>query len=793
MTIPNKQGLYDPQFEHENCGIGLIVDMKGRKSHDIVQGALEICVNLDHRGGCGCDPITGDGAGIFIQTPDKFFRKILKTQLSTDLPNLGDYGVGFFFLSADQNSREKEKKVVEEVLLDENLELITWRPVPVNSGILGKASAACEPVMEQVFVRKPEGLAPGLEFERKLYLARRIISHRLRYSGESHDVDFHACCFSSRTLTYKGMLTTEQLGDYFPDLSDSDMESALALTHSRFSTNTFPSWPRAQPFRYICHNGEINTVRGNENWLYARQMQLASEVFGDDVQKLFPIIRQDGSDSQKFDNCLEFLTLSGRSLAHSMMMMIPEPWEKHKSMDKNKRDFYEFHACLMEPWDGPASIAFSDGVQIGAVLDRNGLRPSRYYVTSDDRVILASEVGVLSSIPSSNVVKKGRLEPGRMFLVDMEQGRIIEDAELKDDIAGQAPYGEWIDQSIITEHSLASSTQSIEDDSDTLLVRQKAFGYTFEDLRFLIGPSANSGKQPLGSMGNDSPLAVLSDKAQLLYNYFKQLFAQVTNPPIDPIREEIVTASVTFIGSEGNLTKPGPESSRMIKFESPLVADEVVRKLQGDLPEGFRSATLPIQFSAGSENSDAQLQAGLEILFKKADDAINEGVNVLVLSDRGISPEEAPIPCLLACSGLHHHLIRQGTRTKVSLIVESGEPREVQHFALLLGYGADLINPYLALETVRYLIKTGDLAGEPHQACAKFLKANLNGVIKTMSKMGISTIASYRGAQIFEAIGLNQEVIDKYFTKTPSRVEGCLLYTSPSPRDGLLSRMPSSA
>jgi len=773
MTIPHKQGLYDPQFEHENCGIGLIVDMKGRKSHDIVQGALEICVNLDHRGGCGCDPITGDGAGIFIQTPDKFFRKILKKLQSIELPKLGDYGVGFFFLSSDQTSRENERKVVEEVLSEEGIDLITWRTVPVNSGILGKASAACEPVMEQVFVQRPEKVNAGLDFERKLYLARRIISHRLRYSGESHDVDFHACCFSSRTMTYKGMLTTEQLGEYFPDLSDPDMESALALTHSRFSTNTFPSWPRAQPFRYICHNGEINTVRGNENWLYARQMQLASEVFGEDVKKLFPIIRQDGSDSQKFDNCLEFLTLSGRSLAHSMMMMIPEPWEKHKSMDKQKRDFYEFHACLMEPWDGPASIAFSDGVQIGAVLDRNGLRPSRYYVTSDDRVILASEVGVLSSIPSSKVVRKGRLEPGRMFLVDMEQGRIIEDAELKANIASQAPYGEWINQSIISEDSLPQNNHSTVDNNETLLCRQKTFGYTFEDLRFLIGPSADSGKQPLGSMGNDSPLAVLSDKPQLLYNYFKQLFAQVTNPPIDPIREEIVTASVTFVGSEGNLTQPGPESSRMIKFESPLVGDDVIRKLQGDLPKGFLSVTLPIQFSATSFNGEGNpLQSGLERLYKEADEAISSGVNILVLSDRNISAEEAPIPCLLACSGLHHHLIRQGTRTKVSLIIESGEPREVQHFSLLLGYGADLVNPYLALETVRYLIHTGDLAGEPQSACAKFLKANLNGVIKTMSKMGISTIASYRGAQIFEAIGLNQEVIDKFFTKTPSRVEG---------------------
>ncbi|MDG1132595.1 MAG: glutamate synthase large subunit [Opitutales bacterium] len=774
MTTPQKQGLYDPQFEHENCGIGLIVDMKGRKSHDIVRGALEICVNLDHRGGCGCDPITGDGAGIFIQTPDKFFRKVVLEEISKELPPAGDYGVAFLFLSSKESDRINEKRIVEEVLNEENLSLIGWRKVPVRSEILGKASAACEPLMEQLFVERPEGVEPGLAFERKLYLARRIISHRLRYLDRYDDVYFHACCFSSRTIVYKGMLTTEQLSDYFPDLSDPDMESALALTHSRFSTNTFPSWPRAQPFRYICHNGEINTVRGNENWLYARQMQLASEVFGDDVSKLFPIIREDGSDSQKFDNCLEFLTLSGRSLAHSMMMMIPEPWEKHKNMDDHKREFYEFHACLMEPWDGPASIAFSDGVQIGAVLDRNGLRPSRYYVTSDDRVILASEVGVLSSIPSNKIVRKGRLEPGRMFLVDMDEGRIIEDDELKKNISSEAPYGTWLKSSLINQADLPPVSSNSEDVFSTLLTRQKAFGYTFEDLRFLIGPSAEVGKQPLGSMGNDSPLAVLSEKPQLVYNYFKQLFAQVTNPPIDPIREEIVTASVTFLGSEGNLTKPGPDSARMIKFESPLVDDKVILQLKGELPAPFKSVILSALFKADRKDKPCAkaLEASLGDLFFQADQAIENGVNLLIISDRGINSGQAAIPCLLASSGLHHHLIRKGTRTKVSIIVESGEPREVQHFALLLGYGADLINPYLALETVRHLIHTGDLKADPDSACQKFLKANLNGVIKTMSKMGISTIASYRGAQIFEAIGLNQEVIDQYFTKTSSRVSG---------------------
>ena len=569
------------------------------------------------------------------------------------------------------------------------------------------------------------------------------------------------------------MLTTEQLSDYFPDLADPDMESALALTHSRFSTNTFPSWPRAQPFRYLCHNGEINTVRGNENWLYARQMQLASEVFAEDVEKIFPIIRADGSDSQKFDNCLEFLILSGRSLAHSMMMMIPEPWEKHQNMDRSKHDFYKFHACLMEPWDGPASIAFSDGVQIGAVLDRNGLRPSRYYVTSDDRVILASEVGVLSDIPASTVVRKGRLEPGRMFMIDMKAGRIIGDQELKQEISTQETYGQWLSESLVESSQLEVHPLKHSDNFDDIITRQKAFGYTFEDLRFLIGPSAQSGKQPLGSMGNDSPLAVLSDKSQLIYNYFKQLFAQVTNPPIDPIREEIVTASISFVGSEGNLTKPGPSSCRMIKYDTPLIDDLEVSKLQGPLPDGFKSATLNTLFDPSANDPEGNsLTSSLNELFLEAEREIESGTNILILSDRQVSKDAAAIPALLACAGLHHHLIRKGTRTKVSLIVESGEPREVQHFALLLGYGADLINPYLSLETIRYMISEGNLDLAPEVACKNFLKANLSGVIKTMSKMGISTIASYRGAQIFEAIGLNQSVIDKYFSKTASRVEG---------------------
>ncbi len=784
------QGLYDPALEHDNCGVGFLVDMKGRKSHRIIEGALEICVNLDHRGGCGCDAKTGDGSGLFIQLPHNFFKEVCPKEAGFDVPEEGTYGAGFVYLSSDEEDREQEIAIIEEIVEDEGLTLLGWRDVPVKSEMLGKASAACEPVMKQVFIGRGPDCTDALSFERKLYILRRVATHRIRYQGADEEALFYFSSLSCRTMTYKGMLTTEQLTQYFPDLHHPAMDSALALVHSRFSTNTFPNWPRAQPFRYMCHNGEINTVRGNENWLHARQMVLASEVFGKDLKKLLPIIREDGSDSQKFDNCLEFLVLSGRSLAHSMMMMIPEPWERHRSMSQAKRDFYEYHACLMEPWDGPASIAFSDGEQIGAVLDRNGLRPSRYYVTKDDLVIMASEVGVLSGVEPENVVEKGRLEPGRMFLVDMKEGRIVGDAELKEKIVAEKPYGEWLSRNLVSADDLPETTNVKADDFSSIGLRQKAFGYTYEDLRFIIGPSAESGKQPLGSMGNDAPLAVLSDQSQLLYNYFKQLFAQVTNPPIDPIREELVTSSVTFLGSEGDLIQPSAENCRMIKYESPLIDNMQLARLRRSKMKDFRTATLSMVFESGIGGlpsghsgipeprvSDRGLEAALERLFEDADTAINDGVKILILSDRSIDGRRSPIPALLACSGLHHHLIRSGTRTQASIVIESGEPREVHHFALLLGYGADAINPYLALETVRHMVSEGDVPGDPEEACQKFLQANLNGVIKTMSKMGISTVASYRGAQVFESIGLTDYVIDKYFTKTASRIQGIGLTT----------------
>lgn len=777
--------MYDPSNEHDNCGVGFLVDMKGRPSHNLVKWALEICVNLDHRGGCGCDAQTGDGAGIFMQIPHTFFLREAKTH-GFELPAFGEYGVGFVYLSPVEKERIKEEQIVNEVIEEEGLQVLGWRDVPVRNEDLGKASAACEPIMRQVFIGKGEDIADEAAFQRRLYITRRVATHRIRYRGVEKESHFYFSTLHNRTIVYKGMLTTDQLTHYFVDLDDETFETAMALVHSRFSTNTFPSWPRAQPFRYMSHNGEINTMRGNENWMHARQMCVQSELFGKELKKLLPIIREDGSDSQNFDNALEFLTLSGRSLPHSVMMMIPEPWERHEMMSQSKKDFYEYHACMMEPWDGPASIAFSDGKVIGAVLDRNGLRPSRYYVTQDDLVIMASEVGVLPWVKPEDVVKKGRLEPGRMFLVDTEEGRIIDDEELKEKIAAEKPYGQWLKENLVREEDLPDVEGDFESvETSTLLQRQRAFGYTHEDKRLLIGPSAASGNQPLGSMGNDTPLAVLSDRPQLLYNYFKQIFAQVTNPPIDPIREELITASVTFLGSEGDIVNPGPDNCRMIKVENPIIDNRKLENIRNFKARGFKPATLPILFQPEvgyldpghsgimePKISGRGLERALDKLFEHADTAINDGVNLLVLSDRDIDSEKAAIPALLAVAGLHHHLIRQGTRTKVSIILESGEPREVHHFAVLLGYGCDVINPYLAIETARDMCEQGEIDVDPDKAVKNFIKANIKGVIKTMAKMGISTVASYRGAQIFEAIGLRHEVIDRYFTKTASRVEG---------------------
>ena len=770
MGSPPKQGLYDPQFEHDSCGIGFVVNIKGKKSHQVVADGLQILMNLDHRGAVGHEPNTGDGAGILIQTPHEFLVKAT-AKLGFKLPVFGDYGAGMLFLPPNLLERNAVKTAFAKIVSAEGQTLLGWRDVPTDNSSLGKTAIAAEPHMAQVFIGRNPELKDEAAFERKLYIIRKQAEQKIRYGSKIDGGKwFYVSSLAVRTMTYKGMLMPEQVAKYYPELCDESMVTALALVHSRFSTNTFPSWDRAHPNRYIAHNGEINTLRGNVNWMKAAQANFKSALFGKDIKKVIPVINEDGSDSAQFDNCLELLVMAGRELPHAMMMMIPEPWENHESMDTERKAFYEYNSCLIEPWDGPASMAFTDGIRIGACLDRNGLRPSRYYVTKDDVVIMASEAGVLPIAPE-RVASKGRLQPGRMFLIDTEQGRIIADEELKKKYASAHPYREWLDKYHVLLENLPEPTQHTEPSHRKILQEQQAFGYTFEDLRIIVGPMASTGIQPLGSMGTDTPLAVLSNKPQLLYNYFKQLFAQVTNPPIDPIREEIITATHTMVGSRGGLLNSKPDSCALIRLDQPILTDEELEKLRQVNRPGFRAATLPILFKAA--DGEKGLETALEELFAAADAAIKDGANIVILSDRGVSPELAPIPALLATAGLHHHLIRTGTRGRTGLVLESGEPREVHHFALLIGYGCSAINPYLAYETIDDLIKEGLLVNTDHKtAIKKYIKAAIKGVVKTMAKMGISTVQSYRGAQIFEAVGLNSEVVDKYFTWTPSRIEG---------------------
>lgn len=767
---PAAQGLYDPQNEKDSCGIGFVCHIKGKRSHQIIQDALKILVNLDHRGACGCEANTGDGAGILLQMPHEFFQTVLPSNNIYNLPEPGHYAAGLVFLPRDPVLRRQCERTVEQIVRDSGQQFLGWRTVLTRNFDLGATAVAYEPVIRQMFIGRDPALTDDLDFERKLYVIRRTCAARLRYSDAQTGNVFYIPSLSARTIIYKGMLTPAQVSSYYPDLSHPDMKSALALVHSRFSTNTFPSWERAQPFRYVSHNGEINTLRGNENWMAANQALFASEKFGDDLKQLLPIIREDGSDSAKFDNVLEFLTLAGRPVHHAILMMIPEPWSGHESMSPEKRAFYEFHACLMEPWDGPASMAFTDGVKVGAILDRNGLRPSRYYVTHDDYVIMASEAGVLDHVPPGNVKAKGRLQPGRMFLVDMQQGRIIDDEEIKMELAAAKPYAQWLKDNLVPLKSLQAPEVVPGVEHETVLRRQKVFGYTYEDLRFILGPMAQTGVEPVGSMGNDTPLAVLSRKPQLLYSYFKQLFAQVTNPPIDSIREEIITSTVTYIGSEANLLDPDAGSCRQIKLDYPILDNEDLARLRAVNLPGFKSATLDILFPAFTNGIG--LERAMERLYREADKAIAGGANILILSDRGVDAEKAPIPALMAVSGLHHHLIRSGTRTKCALVLESGEPREVHHFATLIGYGVSAINPYLAFESLYDMIASNMLSEEFGVAVKHFIKSGIKGVVKTMSKMGISTVQSYCGAQIFEAVGLKKDVVDRYFTRTPTRIEG---------------------
>jgi glutamate synthase (ferredoxin) len=764
-----KQGLYDPWYEHDSCGVGFVVNIKGKKSHKIIRDALTILVNLNHRGACGCEANTGDGAGILMQMPHGFFKEVARKD-KIKLPPLGDYGVAMMFLPRDPNERRTCEILFENIVVEEGQKFLGWRLVPTDNSTLGATARMSEPFMQQAFIKRSGRLADDMAFERKLYVIRKRAERAIRYSGIKGGHWFYISSLSCRTLIYKGMLLTEQMDQYYPDLKNPAMESALALVHSRFSTNTFPSWDRAHPYRYIAHNGEINTLRGNINWMHARQAMFQSDAFGDDLKKLLPVINTDGSDSGMFDNCLELLVLAGRSLPHAIMMMIPEPWANHATMSDEKKAFYEYHSCLMEPWDGPASIAFTDGKKIGAVLDRNGLRPSRYYVTKDDLVIMASEVGVLD-VPAERVLLKGRLQPGRMFLVDTEEGRIVADEELKLKIATEQPYRQWLNDHLLDLASVGESAHAHELSRHTVLQRQQAFGYTFEDLRIVMTPMARDGVEAVGSMGCDTPLAVLSSKPQLLYNYFQQLFAQVTNPPIDSIREELVTSALTTIGSERNLLKPKPMSCNFIKLPSPILTNEEFAKLKYIQQAGFKSVTLPILFKAA--DGEAGLARAMDDLCARASSAVEAGANILILSDRGVDVEMAAIPALLAVAGLHHHLIREGTRTRVGLVLESGEPRDVHHFSLLIGYGVGAINPYVAFETIDSMVREGLLVNIAHEdACKNYVKAAVKGVVKVISKMGISTIQSYRGAQIFEAIGLHPSVVEKYFTGTASRVGG---------------------
>jgi glutamate synthase (ferredoxin) len=767
---PGAAGLYDPMHEHDACGVGFVVHIKGQRSHAIVRQALEVLMNLRHRGACGCEANTGDGAGILLQLPDRFFRKIT----SFALPAEGAYGVGLVFLPRDAAHRTAVEHLMEGIVAEEGQELLGWRDVPTDDREVGPSAVAVEPVIRQVFVGRDRGLTGAdarVRFERKLYVIRKRFERGI--DALPLPADAKACSYvvslSCNTLIYKGMLTADQIQPMFPDLSDPDVESALALVHQRFSTNTFPSWPLAHPYRYVAHNGEINTLTGNVNWMRAREGLLQSDVLGDDLQKVLPVIREGGSDTAAFDNVLEFLVMTGRSLPHALLMMIPEPWAGHESMSPAVKAFYEYHSSLMEPWDGPASIAFTDGIVIGAVLDRNGLRPSRYYVTKDDLVIMASEVGVLD-VPPEDILIKERLHPGRIFLVDTARGRIVSDEEIKRELAAAQPYGEWLAHLIDIE-DLPPAPHLPPPSHETVRRRQQLFGYTDEDLRVLLAAMATTGEEPLGSMGTDTALAALSDRPRLLYDYFKQLFAQVTNPPLDAIREELVTSMASTIGPEGNLLDPRPESCRQIKITDPVIDNDQLAKLRYVYEPGFRSITLPMVFDPRQDGPG--LEKALDDLTRRASDAVDAGYTILILSDRAADRDRAPMPSLLATAGVHHHLVRLGKRTRCALVVESGDAREVHHCALLLGYGAGAVNPYLAFETLDDMIRQRLLLGVTHaHAVEHYIHALNKGILKVMSKMGISTLQSYCGAQIFEAVGLDRAFVDRYFTRTSSRIGG---------------------
>ena len=693
--LPEAQGLYDPRHEHDACGIGFVADIKGRKSHDIILKGIQVLINLTHRGACGCDPETGDGAGVLIQIPHKFFAGEC-AKLGFTLPQPGEYGVGMTFLPVERHARLQCEGVMERIVREEGLTVLGWRDTPIEGTAIGRVARVSQPYIEQFFVGRARGMNED-QLERKLYVVRKRAEAEIAASDIPDKEFFYVPSLSARTIIYKGLLLAPQIANFYPELSDPDVVSALCLVHQRFSTNTFPTWQLAHPFRYIAHNGEINTLRGNVNWMHARQSILASPLFGDDIKKLFPVIQPGGSDSAAFDNALELLVMSGRGIPHAMAMLIPEAWSKNPHMNPQKRAFYEYHASLMEPWDGPAAIAFTDGRSIGATLDRNGLRPARYLVTKDDLLIMSSETGVLPVKPE-DVKLKGRLQPGKMLLVDTVDGRIVADQELKRALYGRNPYQLWMKENQVTLDHLADPPREHGTDPATLLLRQRAFGYTDEDVRMILGPMAQKGEEPVGSMGTDTPLACLSDKPQPLFHYFKQLFAQVTNPPIDPIREEMVMSLTSYIGTERNILDETPQHCHTLKLPHPILTNRDLEKLRRVSQGNFLATTLPMLFAV--EEGAKGLERALHQLSRRASQAMQSGYTLLILSDRGVDEDYAPIPSLLALAAVHNHLVREETRTQVALIIESGEPREVMHFALLIGYGASAVNPYLALETV---------------------------------------------------------------------------------------------
>jgi glutamate synthase (NADPH) large chain len=777
--LPRPQGLYHPDFEHDACGVGFICHIKGKASHQIVSDALQMLENMNHRGACGCEENSGDGAGILVQTPDSFFRREAK-KLKITLPEAGMYGVGMIFLPQDMVERKKCEQIIENVAKENGMNVLGWRDVPVDNKFVGPTPRAVEPKTRQLFISAGETFFNKKDFDRRLYLVRQRAENEIEFGNHNLSPatreQFYICILSANRIIYKGMLTATQLRHYYLDLKDPEFQSALAMVHSRFSTNTFPSWQLAHPFRYLAHNGEINTLRGNRNWMRARYGSLQSEAFGDELQKMYPILTESGSDSATLDNMIQFLAVNGRSLPHAVLMAIPEAWQNHTLMDPDLKAFYEYHACLMEPWDGPASISFTNGSVIGAVLDRNGLRPSRYYVTKDDLVIMASEVGVLP-VPPERIARKWRLQPGKIFLVDMKQGRIVDDNEIKRELVDKRPWKKWLDENLIPLDDLPTPNNVHMPDHDTLLVRQHAFGYTNEDVKFILTPMATGGLEGLGSMGTDTPLACLSDKPQLLYNYFKQLFAQVTNPPLDANFESLVTSLYTYLGREGNLLAETPKHCHLIKLKQPILSNTDLAKLREVSRGDLKAVTIPMLFNVAE--GEAGLGAAVDQMCSDVSKAVKDGASIVILSDRGVDRDKAPIPSLLATAAVHHHLIREGTRTQCGLVIETGEAREAHHFCLLIGYGAGAINPYVAFETLAdmHRDKMFPPALSFDDAKKNYIKAANKSIIKVASKMGISTVQSYRGAQIFEAVGISTGVIDKYFTGTASRIQGVTLET----------------